>query len=66
MANTFTCLHYHVVFSTKHREPFLRADIQERVWAYLGHHHRIKTFLEEYRALLDRHEIAYNERYLLD
>jgi putative transposase len=139
-----------VVFSTKRREPFLRADIQERVWAYLGgiarqnglkplliggvedhvhmllgipptvavsealkrikggssgwikhsgagcrgfgwqdgygaftvsksqesevrdyirkqrHHHRIKTFLEEYRALLDRHEISYNERYLLD
>ena len=24
MANTFTCLRYHVVFSTKHREPWIR------------------------------------------
>ena len=36
MANTFTCLQYHVVFSTKHREPWIRPEIQERVWAYLG------------------------------
>ena len=36
MANTFTSLHYHVVFSTKGREPWLRLDMQERVWAYLG------------------------------
>ncbi len=47
MANTFTCLRYHVVFSTKHRE-----------------HHRVRTSQEEYRALLDRHEIEYEERYL--
>jgi putative transposase len=36
MANTFTCLQYHVVFSTKHREPWLRPEIEGRVWAYLG------------------------------
>ena len=36
MANTFTCLLYHIVFSTKHREPWLRVDSQDRVWAYLG------------------------------
>jgi REP element-mobilizing transposase RayT len=36
MADTFTSLHYHVVFSTKGREPWLRLDMQERVWAYLG------------------------------
>jgi len=36
MANTFTSLHYHVVFSTKRREPWLRPEIQDRVWAYLG------------------------------
>jgi putative transposase len=29
-------------------------------------HHRVKTFQEEYRALLHRHEIKYNERYLWD
>jgi len=36
MANTFTCLQYHLVFSTTTREPWLRSDIEERVWAYLG------------------------------
>jgi len=36
MANTFTSLQYHVVFSTKNREPWLRPEVQERVWSYLG------------------------------
>ncbi len=36
MANTFTCLQYDVIFSTKPREPWLRRDLQERAWAYLG------------------------------
>ena len=150
MANTFTSLHYHVIFSTKHREPWIAHDQQERLWAYLGdialqnqlkalliggmedhihilmglpptitvsealkrikggssgwvkenlpgchafgwqdgyaafavsksqlgevedyirkqrEHHRLKTFQEEYRAFLDRHEIVYDERYLWD
>jgi putative transposase len=150
MANTFTCLHYHVVFSTKHREPWLRPEVRERVWAYLGgiarenkvvplliggmddhvhmllgipptlclseavkqvkggssgwikqnfpgcrgfswqdgygaftvsksqdeavneyirnqqEHHRVKSFQEEYRELLRRHEIKFDERYLWD
>ena len=150
MANTYTSLHYHFVFSTKNREPWLRPDAQDRVWAYLGgiarenkltplliggmedhvhmlvgmtptisvsealkqikggssmwlkehlpsfagfawqdgygaftvsksqepvvidyisrqrEHHRIKTFPEEYRELLVRHSIKFDERYLLD
>jgi REP element-mobilizing transposase RayT len=36
MANTFTCLHYHVIFSTKHREPWIARDQEERLWAYLA------------------------------
>ena len=36
MANTYTCLHYHVIFSTKNRERWITADIQTRIWAYLG------------------------------
>ena len=36
MANTYTSLHYHVIFSTKRRERWLTPAIQERVWAYLG------------------------------
>jgi putative transposase len=150
MANTFTCLKYHLVFSTKHREPWLRPDMEERVWAFLGgiarqnkfkplliggvddhvhillalpptaavsealrlikggssgwiqqniagcrgfgwqdgygaftvstsqvteveqyirgqrQHHRVKTFQEEYRALLERHGLHYDEKYLWD
>ena len=27
-------------------------------------HHRVKTFEEEYRAFLDRHEIDYEEEYV--
>jgi putative transposase len=33
---TFTQLHYHLVFSTRHREPMLTPQIRERVWDYLG------------------------------
>ena len=150
MANTYTSLHYHVIFSTKNREPWLRQDIEQRVWSYLGgiarenemraliiggienhvhlllgippvlavskavqlikggssgwiketfpgmggfgwqdgygaftvskshipevdayirnqrEHHRLKTFEEEYRAFLDKHEIQYDERYVFD
>jgi putative transposase len=35
MPNTFTSLQYHVVFSTKNREPFLR-DHAAQMHAYLG------------------------------
>ncbi len=35
MANTYTNLHYHVVFSTKHRAPFL-TDERTQVHEYLG------------------------------
>jgi putative transposase len=150
MANTFTCLHYHVIFSTKQRERWITQDIEQRVWAYLGgiarendlkplliggvddhvhmllsipppipvsealkrikggssgwvkenfcnlqgfgwqdgygaftvsksqiheveeyirgqrEHHRVRTFQEEYRAFLVKHEIKYDERYLWD
>lgn len=36
MANTYTCLHYHFIFSTKNREKWISPDIEQRVWAYLG------------------------------
>jgi REP element-mobilizing transposase RayT len=150
MAGTFTNLLYHVVFSTKHREPVITSPIRDSLYAYMGGiirgeggslleiggmpdhvhivvrfkaepsvatmvktvkakssgwlnknpkrpgrfswqtgygafsvsvsqlnsvlgyvntkevHHRRKTFQDEYRALLDRHGIAYDERYLWD
>ena len=36
MANTFISLHYHVIFSSKDREPRIHQDIEQRVWSYLG------------------------------
>ncbi len=36
MANTYTSLYYHVVFSTKNRYPWLALEIEQRVWAYIG------------------------------
>jgi REP element-mobilizing transposase RayT len=36
MANTYTCLHYHIIFSTKNREPWLVPDIEQRIWKYIG------------------------------
>lgn len=36
MANTYTSLHYHLIFSTKNREPWITTTIEARVWAYIG------------------------------
>jgi REP-associated tyrosine transposase len=32
MANTYTSLYYHIVFSTKFRFPWLTLEIEQRVW----------------------------------
>jgi REP element-mobilizing transposase RayT len=36
MANTYSNLFYHLVFSTKGRADLISEDIEERVWAYIG------------------------------
>ena len=36
MANTYTSLHYHIIFSTKNREPFIDTQIEQRVWEFMG------------------------------
>src|SRR5688572_8974117 len=36
MANTYTSLHYHVIFSTKNRYPWLVPDIEQRIWKFIG------------------------------
>jgi REP element-mobilizing transposase RayT len=44
MANTYTSLYYHVVFSTKNRAPLIRPEIEERVWEFIGgiaRHHKM-------------------------
>jgi REP element-mobilizing transposase RayT len=36
MGSTFYSLHYHIVFSTKERQPFLRPEWRARAHEYLG------------------------------
>ena len=36
MANTYSSLFYHFVFSTKHRQNFVRQEIENRIWSYIG------------------------------
>lgn len=36
MANTYTSLHYHFIFSTKNREPWLVPNIEQRIWQIVG------------------------------
>lgn len=36
MANTFSSLCYHIIFSTKNRIPYLNPEIEKRVWTYMG------------------------------
>lgn len=36
MANTYSNLFYHVVFSTKGRQNRIDRDVKTRVWAYIG------------------------------
>ena len=36
MANTYTSLYYHIVFSTKNRVAYLKPKIEQRIWAYIG------------------------------
>ena len=41
-------------------------DAVRRYFADQQEHHRVRTFQEEFAALLRRHEIEFDERYLLD
>ncbi len=36
MPQSFTCLHYHLIFSTKNRLPFITSDLQSRLYEYIG------------------------------
>ena len=36
MANTYSSLFYHIVFSTKHRKHWIKPDIEQRIWQYIG------------------------------
>jgi Transposase IS200 like len=82
MADTFSSLNVHCVFSTKNRQPLLVGEIKERFWAFMGgiakqnetisyiqnqlEHHRLRSFQEEYVSFLKKHGIGFVERYLWD
>jgi len=36
MGTSYTCILYHVIYSTKERRPFITSDIRERLYEYLG------------------------------
>ena len=36
MPGTFSQITFHIVFSTKHREPWITADVAERLYPYMG------------------------------
>jgi putative transposase len=36
MANTYTSLHFHFIFSTKNRERWITPEIEDRIWSFLG------------------------------
>lgn len=36
MPSTHSSLHFHVVFSTKGREPWLVPSVRQKLWAYVG------------------------------
>ncbi|MFN0019248.1 MAG: IS200/IS605 family transposase [Pirellulaceae bacterium] len=36
MAHTFTRLYFHIIFSTKHRQPLIDSEFEERLHPYLG------------------------------
>jgi putative transposase len=44
MANTYASLYYHLIFSTKNHFPWIRLEIEQRVWSYIGciaHKHKM-------------------------
>ena len=36
MPQSLACLHCHLIFSTKNREPLIDAELQPRLYAYIG------------------------------
>ena len=36
MANTYSSIFYHIVFSTKNRKKWIEPEIENRVWKYIG------------------------------
>ena len=80
MANTYTQVHIHAIFSVQNRECIIKQSWQEGYGAFSYNkssvdcvidyiknqevHHRKKTFTEEYHEFLEKFEVDFDERYL--
>src|SRR5579862_8090840 len=56
---SFVSLHFHVVFSTKNRQPMIGAEFVDRLYEYIG-----VSFKDEFKSPLIRYEIVFDETYL--
>ena len=36
MPQSFVCMHCHIIFSTKNREPLITRDVAPRLYEYIG------------------------------
>jgi REP element-mobilizing transposase RayT len=63
VANTYTQIYLHIVFSTKNRLDWIRPDLEARVWEYIGgiarnhkmHPHQIGGIDNHVHALVGTH-----------
>jgi hypothetical protein len=55
MAQSLALALVHIIFYTKNRSSFLQEI----------HHHKM-TFQDEFRALINKHEVRFDERYVWD
>ena len=71
---SYVSSYFHCVLSTKERQPLIPPPLRERLWPFLGGIARQNGMKpieiggvpnkEEFLALLKKHRIAYDERYL--
>ena len=60
---SYVSAHYHCVFSTKERRPRISTELREYINDQENHHRKMR-FQEEFLALLKKHRVEYDERYL--
>lgn len=70
MPQSFAAICLHIIFSTKGRAPLITPELLPRRPGAMSRarrsHHRKRTFQDEYRAFLRRHNIEFDERYVWD
>ena len=67
MSQSLSRILVHPVFSTKVREPLIDPDKQVRRYIEIqAEHHCMQTFQDEFRELLRRHGMEWDERYVWD